>query len=89
MATPDIDQRQLLAALAEELDIARAQIEALAAELCADIDVLGRHIDGLQLLDHAGQRCATIADILRSADVRASGRRAPLESIAQRFEARA
>lgn len=84
----DPDQQALLALLAAELELARDQIEALGSTLCADLDLMARHIDGLQSLDHAGQRCATIAAILRSDDLAGAIRQAPLESIASRLATR-
>lgn len=81
------DQRRMLALLACELEDARAQIEALGAALCTDIDLMGRHLDELQALDHAGQRCAAIANILRSTDILAAITTAPLETITDRVEA--
>jgi len=80
-----IDQRAMLALLAAELEDARGQIEALGGALCTDLDLIARHLPELQALDHAGQRCAAIASILRSADIIEAVRAAPLETIADRI----
>ncbi len=77
----------ILKILADELDLAQQQIEALGVALCADSAVVEAHLPHLQLLDQAGQRCASIADILRSPDIRSATRNAPLESIARRLHA--
>jgi len=82
-----LSQDDLLALLADELDAARAQLEALSMELVCDPLVALRHISELQALDHAGQRCASIAEILRSRDRFAACLGARLESIPARLRA--
>jgi len=82
-----LSQDDLLALLADELDAARAQLEALSVELVGDPLVALRYISELQALDHAGQRCASIAEILRSHDRFAACLGARLESIPARLRA--
>jgi hypothetical protein len=82
-----LNQDDLLALLADELDAARAQLETLGVVLIGDPLVAVRHITELQALDHAGQRCASIAQILRSGDLHAASRNAWLESIPARVRA--
>ncbi|MCZ4343622.1 hypothetical protein O4H52_18575 [Sphingomonadaceae bacterium G21617-S1] len=77
----------LLALLADELDAARGQLEALGMALIGDEAVAIRHITQLQAIDHVGQRCASIATILRADDPQAASRLAPLESITERIAA--
>ena len=73
--------------LADELDAAHAQLAALSIALVGDSTVATRHFVPLQALDHAGQRCASIAAILRSGDLHMASRTAPLESIPARLAA--
>jgi hypothetical protein len=77
----------LLALLADELDAARRQLEALGMALISDQGTAARHITELQAIDHVGQRCASIATILRADDIHAATRAAPLETIVQRIAA--
>lgn len=79
-----VDRPRLLALLADELDAARAQLEALGLALIDDEVLARRHLGQLQALDHAGQRCATVAAILRADDLDAATRGAPLESLTGR-----
>ncbi|MES2498863.1 MAG: hypothetical protein V4618_22330 [Pseudomonadota bacterium] len=83
-----IERSDLLAMLAEELDAARAQLEALGLVLIDDSDVAARHVTELQALDHVGQRCASVAAILRSDDLHAASLGACLESITARLDRR-
>lgn len=76
-----IGKNDVLAVLAGELDAARAQLERLGTVLVANPDVAAAHIHELQALDHVGQRCASVAEILRSPDIRAASHHATLESI--------
>lgn len=80
-----ISQEDLLAMLADELDTARAQLEALGVALIGDTKVAARHMTELQSLDHVGQRCASIASILRAEDLHAASHAAKLESIPARL----
>lgn len=80
-----LSQNELLALLADELDAARAQLETLGTVLIGDVGVAVRHISELQALDHAGQRCASVAAILRSGDLLAASRAAKLETIPARL----
>jgi hypothetical protein len=82
-----LSQTDLLALLAEELEAAHAQLEALGVVLIGDPLVAVRHITELQALDHAGQRCASIAEILRSRNLHAAAEAARLESIPARMRA--
>jgi hypothetical protein len=79
-----VSRSGLLALLADELDAARAQLDALGLALADDAELARRHLIELQALDHAGQRCAAIAVILRADDPHAATLGAPLESIAGR-----
>lgn len=81
-----IDHKALLAMLACELDEARTDLETLGVALCQDATITTAHVAKLQALDHIGQRCASVADILRSPDIYAASAAAPLESIANRLE---
>ena len=80
-----ISRSDLLAILAEELDAARAQLDALGAVLIEDVAVAARHVTELQALDHVSQRCASVAAILRAEDLHAASRDATLESISDRL----
>ncbi|KRB79484.1 hypothetical protein ASE00_19545 [Sphingomonas sp. Root710] len=80
-----ISHEDLLAMLADELDAARAQLEALGVTLIGDANVATRHMTELQSLDHVGQRCASIASILRADDLHAASHAAKLESIPARL----
>lgn len=82
-----IDQRAILALLAAELDDALGQLETLGASLCADIAVVQKHLGELQALDHASQRCAAVAAILRADDILAAVQAAPLETVHDRIAA--
>ena len=82
-----ISQDDLLLMLADELDAARAQLEALGVALIGDDKFAIRHIGRLQAIDHIGQRCASIAAILRSDDLHAASVSATLETIPARLEA--
>ncbi len=84
-AMETFSQDEILALLADELDAARAQLEALGVLLIGDPAVAARHIIHLQALDHVGQRCAAVADILRAADRQAASEAAPLDSIPARL----
>lgn len=79
-----VSRSDLLALLADELDAARAQLEALGLALADDEALVHRHLAELQALDHAGQRCASVAAILRAEDLHAATRGASLDSIAAR-----
>lgn len=83
-----LSQADLLAMLADELDAARAQIEMLGVVLAGDVAVAMRHITQLQAIDHIGQRCASVAAILRADDLLAASHGASLESIPARLAAR-
>lgn len=82
-----ISQEDLLAMLADELDAARAQLETLGVALIGDAKTAARHMTELQSLDHVGQRCASIATILRAGDIHAASHAAKLESIPARLAA--
>jgi len=77
----------LLAMLADELDAARDQLEGLGIALVGDTRVATRHVTQLQSLDHVGQRCASVAAILRAEDLQAASAAARLESITERLAA--
>ena len=81
-----ITQEHLLAMLADELDAARMQLEALGMALIGDSVVAARHMTELQTLDHVSQRCASVAEILRADDLHAASHAARLESIPARLE---
>lgn len=80
-----ISQEALLSMLAEELDAARTQLEELGLKLCASADLARTHMSELQSLDYVGQRCASVAAILRSDDMHAASHAATLESITGRL----
>jgi len=80
-----ISQEDLLAMLADELDAARAQLDMLGIALISDSMVVARHMTQLQALDHVGQRCASVAAILRAEDLQAASHGAKLESIPARL----
>lgn len=82
-----VDSRRILAALAEELLHARDQLESLAEDLCADEEVVQRHMRALQLLDSVGQRQAAIAEIISSHDIPTTARANSLEAIMRRLAA--
>jgi len=80
-----ISQNDLLTLLASELDTARGQLEELGMALTMDTRTAMQHIRELQALDHVSQRCASVAGILRSADIHAATYAATLESITERL----
>lgn len=53
-----------LRAVAEELESARGRLEALAAGLCCDAAVAGRHLGALQGFDELGQHLGELARVL-------------------------
>ena len=59
--------------LADELDTARAQLEALGMALIGDASVATRYLTELQTIDHIGQRCASVAKILRAGSCAPNG----------------
>lgn len=75
---------ELLILLAEELEAVHLRLEAVGVHLCNDPEVTRRHLTDLQSLDHIGQRCSTIATILRSDDRLHALRTATLEAISAR-----
>lgn len=79
------DKNLLLAMLAGELDDARADLEKLGSVLCSNPALVSAHLEELQGLDLIGQRCASIAAILRSQDMYSATRDATLESLSERF----
>lgn len=81
----DADTRRILGLLADELVLAREQLEALADTLCCDTHVVNKFIAALQMLDSVGQRQAAIAEIIRADDIAASAFANPLEAIARRI----
>ncbi len=80
-----ISQDDLHAMLADELDAAQAQLEGLGMKLCADPAVARAHMQELQAIDYVGQRCGSVAAILRSDDMHAASHAATLESITDRL----
>jgi len=80
-----ISQEDLLSMLAEELDAAREQLEDLGMKLCCSPEVARNHMNELQSIDYVGQRCASVAAILRSDDMHAASHAATLESITGRL----
>lgn len=80
-----IIRTDILAMLADELDAARDQIEALGVSLMRDEAVVRRHMTELQALDHIGQRCMAVAEILRSDDMHQATNATGLESITARL----
>jgi len=85
----EADTHRILGLLADELVLAREQLESLADTLCGDAHVVNHFISALQLLDSVGQRQAAIADIIRADDIAASARSTPLEAIARRLRSAA
>jgi len=85
MGSSAINPADLLAMLADELDEACAQLEALGGVLIGDVVTAARHVTQLQALDHVGQRCASVAAILRAEDLHAASLAACLESITGRL----
>jgi len=81
----DSDEARILAALADELDVARGELERLGVALCGDPLVAGRYMAALQSLDHVGQRQAAIAAILRAPDIAAAADGTGLEAIRRRL----
>ncbi|TZG26195.1 hypothetical protein [Sphingomonas montanisoli] len=82
-----IAEDELLSMLADELDAARAELEQLGVRLCSNPATARAHVHDLQSLDHVGQRCTSVAAILRSDDLQAASRDARLESITGRLAA--
>jgi hypothetical protein len=85
LAKLDATTRVILAQLADELELARLQLESLADTLCTDADVVMKHIAALQTLDSVGQRQAAIAEIIRAGDIVATAQANPLEAIMRRL----
>ena len=82
----DAHTRRILAALADELLLAREQLEGLAEDLCSDSVVVENHIRALQTLDSVGQRQAAIAEIIRADDICETAAANPLEAIMRRID---
>lgn len=79
------DLRPLLDTLADDLDAARDDLEALGQVLCADESVAARFIGVLQAIDAIGQRQGVAAAVLRSPDPYAAAAAVTLESVRGRF----
>lgn len=79
--------RRILMLLAEELDSARHEIEALGLALCSDAAIAARHVGDLQRLDHIGQRQMEVAEILRAPDMAAAAAKTRLEAMHGRLNA--
>lgn len=60
--------RSMCLQFAEELQVARDEIERLGGALCADPAVVTRHMTALQALDLVGQRQLALAMVLRAPD---------------------
>ncbi len=79
------DTRAILNLLADELVLAREQLESLADTLCCDAHVVNKFVIALQTLDSVGQRQAAIAEIIRADDIPATAHANPLEAIHRRL----
>ncbi|MFS0737421.1 hypothetical protein ABC347_10255 [Sphingomonas sp. 1P06PA] len=72
--------------IADELELAREEIERLGAILCSDARLVTAHMVALQALDMLGQQQLALAKILRSDDPRAAIANTPLETLRSRLE---
>ena len=79
------DLTALFRSLADELDAARTDLEALSGSLCADPDIVTRHVAALQTLDDVGQRQAAAASVLRAGDPLAAVAAIPLDAMRARL----
>ena len=80
------DTRLILALLAQELLLGREQLDSLAETLCADPDIVHRHVAALQTLDSVGQSQAAIAQIIQAEDMSTAARTHSLEAIIRRLQ---
>lgn len=81
----DIETREILGRLADELITASNQLEDLSETLCSDEHVVKNHIMALQLLDSVAQRQTAIAEIIKSAEIVTAARANTLEAIMKRL----
>lgn len=79
------DLSRLFVALADDLDAARIELEALGETLCTDISVALRFSGVLQAIDTIAQRQGAAAAVLRATDPRAAAAAVTLEALRHRL----
>lgn len=84
-ASAIIDNLPVLHAIAAELEASRLCMEQLGMTLCLDPDLVQAHLPALQKLDELGQRQFCLAQVLRSADMRAAVADIPLDALRDRM----
>lgn len=76
----------LRALIADELDRIRAVMEDMGVQLCADGEIVRRHMNVLQCIDELCQRNENLARTLRAADMVAEADSITLESLRRRLQ---
>jgi hypothetical protein len=79
--TPECVEHAMRLIIADELDLTRQGIEAVAEALCEDARVVARHLPLLQAIDEMGQRCTNLALLLRSGDMEQATESLTLEGL--------
>lgn len=85
-ASAIIDNQPVLHAIAAELEASRLCMEELGMTLCLDPNLVQAHLPALQKLDELGQRQFCLAQVLRSADMRAAVADIPLDALRDRMD---
>jgi hypothetical protein len=80
---PDAVMRALVA---DELDRIRSVLEEMGMQLCADPDMVRRHMNVLQSVDEICQRNENLARTLRATDMISEAGAITLETLRLRFE---
>jgi hypothetical protein len=83
LVLPDAVMRALVA---DELDRIRSLLEDMGMQLCADPDMVRRHMNVLQSVDEICQRNENLARTLRATDMIAEAGSITLETLRVRFQ---
>ncbi len=83
LVLPDAVMRALVA---DELDRIRSLLEDMGMQLCADPDMVRRHMNVLQSVDEICQRNENLARTLRATDMIAEAASITLETLRVRFQ---
>jgi hypothetical protein len=73
--------------IADEMDLARDALESVITALCADNEIVERHLVTLQAIDEISQRHENLARLLRSARTDADLASISLDSLRMRLMA--
>lgn len=73
--------------IADEMDLARDALESVITALCADNEIVDRHLVTLQAIDEISQRHENLARLLRSARTESDLASISLDSLRMRLMA--